>query len=197
LSREQVVEAALRLARTERLENVSMRTLAQELGVPVMTLYNYVTNKDGLDELVVNHLLRSVEIPSPEAGSWEERLRQLERDARRAMKDYPGISFDPRGGRATEAVRLIEGVMSILDSAGFDESGAAFAFATLFTFMLGQIEVDALHAAEDALEHVTKSAQLSQDDLFEFGFQAVIEGLKVLLPSRRPPQGASSSKPAS
>lgn len=166
-----------------------MRTLARELGVPVMTLYNYVANKDGLDELVVNYVLRTVQVPPPEAGSWEERLRKLERDARQAMKEYPGVSFDPRGGRATEAVRLIEGVMSILDSAGLDSRRAALAFATLFTFMLGQIELDALQSAEDAIEHVTTSARLSQDELFEFGFQAVIEGLKVMLPTHLPPKG--------
>ena len=40
-----------------------MRTLAQELGVPVMTIYNYVANKDALYELVLNHVLRSIRVP--------------------------------------------------------------------------------------------------------------------------------------
>ena len=38
----------MHLASSVRLENVSMRALAHELGVPVMTIYNYVANKDAL-----------------------------------------------------------------------------------------------------------------------------------------------------
>ena len=62
-----------------------MRALAQELGVPVMTIYNYVPNKDALYELVMNSVLRQVRVPPPEDGAWEERLKQLERDARSAL----------------------------------------------------------------------------------------------------------------
>lgn len=120
-----------------------MRALAKELGVPVMTVYNYVPSKDALHELVVNHILRAVRVPSPDQGSWEERMRQLQMDARRAMSRYPGVSLSRAGGQAVEAVRLAEGVMSILRSGGFDPDDAALIFATLYTFVLGQIEVDA------------------------------------------------------
>src|SRR5579862_7132479 len=89
-----IVEAALKLAEEKgRLENVSMRALAQDLGVPVMTIYNYVQNREALYELVIDHVLRPVRVPLPEEGSWEDRIRQLERDARRAVGQYPGVSF--------------------------------------------------------------------------------------------------------
>src|SRR5579862_2231836 len=80
LTEEIVVQAAMQLARASHLEDVSMRALAQELGVPVMTLYSYVPNKEALNELVSDYVLRGVSIPGPDQGSWEERLRQLERD---------------------------------------------------------------------------------------------------------------------
>ena len=185
----QIVEAAVGLAASVRLENVSMRTLAQELGVPVMTIYNYVANKDALYELVVNHVLGSVRVPSPEEGTWEDRLKQLERDARSALSQYPGLSFDRR--ECAEGARLAEGVMSILASAGFDPTEASLAFATLFTFMIGQIDVDVETAeaggpASEAVRSATSVARLSRDEIFEFGFDAVIEGLKVKLGRRRP-----------
>jgi AcrR family transcriptional regulator len=41
LSRERVLLAALRLADAEGLEALSMRNLAQELGVKAMSLYNH------------------------------------------------------------------------------------------------------------------------------------------------------------
>jgi AcrR family transcriptional regulator len=48
LSRERVLLAALRLDDAEGLEALSMRNLAQELGVKAMSLYNHVKNKDDL-----------------------------------------------------------------------------------------------------------------------------------------------------
>jgi AcrR family transcriptional regulator len=189
LTEDRIVEAALNLAEgAGRLENVSMRALAQELGAPVTTIYNYVSNREALYELVVNHALRPVRIPLPEAGSWEDRLRQLERDARRAVAKYPGVSFDRRGGGAAETTRLADGAMSILTSAGFDSASASLAFATLFTFMMGQIEMDAMAmsaSSPKAFEGVTTTARLSRDEVFEFGFDAVIEGLKAKLPRQR------------
>jgi AcrR family transcriptional regulator len=200
LSEERIVEAALKLAgEAGRLENVSMRALAQDLGLPVMTIYNYVANKEALYELVINHVLRQVRIPLPEEGSWEERLRQLERDSRRAVNRCPGVSFDRRGGGAAEATRLADGAMSILASAGFDSTAAALAFATLFTFLLGQIELDATDLAELSatdIEEVTRETQLSRDEVFEFGLDAVIEGLKAMLPQRRSAAG-SPRRPSS
>src|ERR1700747_3464668 len=77
LSRDQIVEAALQLTDESSLEDVSMRSLANELGVPVMTIYNYVASKEELAQLVVDHVLRHVEMPPIEAGSWDDRMRLL------------------------------------------------------------------------------------------------------------------------
>ncbi len=63
LTTEQIVEAALKLTDESNLGDVSMRSLAHELGVPVMTIYNYVASKEALNELIVDHALRLVEVP--------------------------------------------------------------------------------------------------------------------------------------
>ena len=164
-----------------------MRALAEELGVPVMTIYNYVANKDALYELVVNHVMGSVRIPEPDEGDWEERLKELERGARRAMGELPGLSLDRRD--SAEGRRLAEGVMAILDDAGFTESEAMLAFAALFTFMVGQIDIDVDVAgrggpAAQAVESAARVTGRSRDDIFEFGFDALIEGLKAKLRPR-------------
>ena len=186
MSEQVIVEAAVQLAASIRLENVSMRGLAQELGVPVMTIYNYVPNKDALYDLVVSSVLHDVRVPSPEAGTWEERLKQLERDARRALAEIPGLSLDR--GDSTEGARLADGVMSILASAGFSADEASLAFAILFTFMVGQIDVD-VEIAEGAgpvaaaIQGAAQVTHLTPDEIYEFGFDAVIEGLKAKLGS--------------
>ena len=59
-----------------------MRALARELGAPPMTIYNYVPNKEALRDLVVTHILREIRVPKTSEGTWEERLKQVEREAR-------------------------------------------------------------------------------------------------------------------
>ena len=186
LTEEQIVGAAVELARSVPLENVPMRALAEALGVPVMTIYNYVANKDALYELVLNHVLRPVRVPDHEDGTWEDRLKQLERDARNALGEFPGLSFDRR--ESAEGTRLADGVMAILASAGFTPEEAAMAFAALFTFMVGQINVDVDVAgrggpAAAAVHATVQATNSSRDEIFEFGFDALIEGLKVKLQS--------------
>jgi len=193
LTEERIVEALLKLAGNSRLEDVSMRALAKELRVPVMTVYNYIPSKSALHELVVNHVLRPTHFPPLEVGSWEEHMRQLQREVRHAIGRHPALSLSRYGGGGTEAARLAEGVLSILGSAGFEPADAALAFTTLYTFMVGQIEVDVIARSrggrpEATLEGVTRSANRSRDELFDFGLDAVIEGLKAKLlkqPTRR------------
>jgi len=179
--------AALRLTHEVGLANLSMRALARELDVPTMTIYNYVPSKEALQELVVNHVLREIRIPESAAGTWEQRLRRLLRDARSVFAANPGVSaqFGDRG--TAEVTRLAEGVLAILRDGGFKPRGAVLCFATLFTFMTGQIDLDAMadaidiRSANTTLEGVARSAPFSRDELFEFGFDAVIEGLKTKL----------------
>ena len=190
LTEERIVEAVLRLAGDSRLEDISMRALAKELRVPVMTVYNYTPSKGALHEIMVNHVLRAMHLAPLEEGSWEQRMRQLQTEARRTMGKYPGLSLSRYGGGGAEAVRLAEGVLSILRSGGFDANDAALAFTTLYTFMLGQIEVDVIARSrggrpEATLEGVARSVDRSRDELFEFGLDAVIEGLKAKLLKRQ------------
>jgi TetR/AcrR family transcriptional regulator, tetracycline repressor protein len=187
LSEAQIVAAALRLTREVGLVNLSMRALAKALDVPTMTIYNYVPNKEALERLVVNHILREIRIPASDAGSWEERLRMLLRDARRVFADHPGLSTQFGDGETVEGTRLAEGVLKILRDAGFGIEAAVLSFATLYTFMTGQIDLDAMADAivsrvpKTTLEGVTSSAPFSRDELFEFGFDVIIKGLKVKL----------------
>jgi TetR/AcrR family transcriptional regulator, tetracycline repressor protein len=184
LSRDQIVEAALQLTDESSLEDVSMRSLANELGVPVMTIYNYVASKEELAQLVVDHALRHVEMPPIEAGSWDDRMRLLQRDARSAMRQHPGLSFSRHGSSSNEAMRLAGGAMSILRDGGFKPTAAAVAFAALFTFMLGQIELDVLADTADGggeatFDGMTAGVHVSRDELFELGLDTVIAGISV------------------
>jgi AcrR family transcriptional regulator len=177
LTEEQIAEAAIALSNRVGFESLTMRGLASELGVPVMTIYNYVPNKSALFDLISDHLLRPIAIPHAAAGSWDERMRALQRSTRSAVGRHIGLRFGTGVGQSAEAARLADGAMSILADGGFTPEQAELAFAVLFTFMLGQIELDALmntSAGPDA-ESVIPSAE--RDSAFEFAFDVMLEGL--------------------
>ena len=168
LSKRQVVEAALRVTREVGLDNLSMRALARKLGVPPMTIYHYAPSKEYLHTLVVDDILSDIRVPSPDEGDWEERLRKLHSDARRVFAEHPGVSAHLGDGGSSEGARLADGVLTILAEGGFSSEAAVVCFATLFTFMTGQIDLDAMshfvaHGVSTAtLDNVTRSAQFSR-----------------------------------
>ncbi|MGO9335056.1 MAG: TetR/AcrR family transcriptional regulator [Acidimicrobiales bacterium] len=187
LSEHEIVEAALRLTSEVGLDKLSMRGLARELGSPPMTVYDYVRNREGLLELLVDQLLRDVRIPGPEDGTWDQRLRLLLGDARRVFADHPGVSSRLGDRGAPEGRRLAAGVMGILRDAGFDAQRAVLCFATLYTYVTGQMAIDAVaneHASSPpavTLEGVLQPGGLSDHELFDFGLAVIIDGLKLRL----------------
>lgn len=91
LSRDRVLRAAVALADGTGIESLSMRNLAQELGVVPMALYKHVANKeellDGMVDVVVG------EIGPPVLGTdWKSAVRQRILSARQALLGHPWAS---------------------------------------------------------------------------------------------------------
>lgn len=95
LTRQRVVAAAIELADDDGIESISMRRLAQQLGVEAMSLYTHVRNKsdllDGMADAVISEIPLSVE-----GTDWKTSLRRAALAARSVM------------GRHTWAPRLVE-----------------------------------------------------------------------------------------
>ncbi|HEY8738263.1 MAG TPA: TetR/AcrR family transcriptional regulator C-terminal domain-containing protein [Candidatus Dormibacteraeota bacterium] len=91
LSRDRVLHAAVALADDSGIESLSMRKLADELGVVPMALYKHVAHKeellDGMIDVVVG------EIDPPVTGTdWKSAVRQRILSARRALLRHPWAS---------------------------------------------------------------------------------------------------------
>jgi AcrR family transcriptional regulator len=84
LSRERVLRAAVSLADEAGIDAVSMRKLAQELGVVPMALYKHVANKDQLLDGMVDLVIDEFEPSDPGLG-WQDAVRQRVLSARRAV----------------------------------------------------------------------------------------------------------------
>ena len=89
LSLTQVVDTAIALADAEGLEAVSMRRVAQELGVVPMTLYTYVPDKAALLDLMLDALY--LRMPRDGAGGtgWQDRIREVAEQNRALYEAHP------------------------------------------------------------------------------------------------------------
>ena len=91
LSRERVFEAAIRVADSGGLEALTMRNLAEELGVEAMSLYYHVANKEAILDGVVDALMGEIESDVgdfddlPATDDWRDGMRERILTARRAM----------------------------------------------------------------------------------------------------------------
>src|SRR5712692_10274403 len=88
LSRDRVLRAAVALADRTGIESLSMRKLAEELGVVPMALYKHVANKEQLLDGMIDVVVGEIDPPVARAG-WKSAVRQRILSARRALLRHP------------------------------------------------------------------------------------------------------------
>ena len=91
LTRQRVLEAALRLIDQEGLEGFSMRKLGAMLGVEAMALYNHVENKQALFDGVIELLIVQGPYPEQFAGTPREELWAFAHAFRDVLRAHPRV----------------------------------------------------------------------------------------------------------
>ena len=89
LTREAVVEQALEIGDAEGLQAVTIRRLAQELGVTPMALYWHFKNKEQLTGGMAGHLIEGFVVEGGYTGPWQEGLRELVAGLVRVLRRHP------------------------------------------------------------------------------------------------------------
>ncbi len=144
ITRDAIVETALRLLDKDGLDELSMRRLADELDTGPASLYWHVGSKNGLLDLVFDRVIGEVEVPEPEPERWQEQLKEVAR-AGRAMilrhRDIVRISIG-RIPMGPNALRLSEGLFAILRAGGVPDqlavTGQHLFFAIINGFTLDE-----------------------------------------------------------
>jgi len=127
LSREAIVDRALAVADAEGLDAVTVRRLAQELGVTPMALYWHVKNKDEVLDAMGDRLFETVDYASPDGATWDEQLRAVVRGLVEAFRAHP-VCVDlayRRVFECEEGLQLAEHTLGLLRGAGFADRQAA------------------------------------------------------------------------
>jgi AcrR family transcriptional regulator len=132
------LEAGLRLVDRDGLESLSMRKLAQELGVDPMSLYNHVENKDALLDGLVELLWEEVALPGDDTG-WEDMLRSIAGSLRGLARVHPHAHslLLSRQVVPQSALRLSDVALHRLQRAGFERDQAARIVCTTLAYAIG------------------------------------------------------------
>lgn len=202
LSRDAVIAGAVALADRIGTHPLTIRRLAEHLGVKPMAIYHHVANKDEILDGMVDAVFAEIALP-PDGVDWPEGMRIRARSAREVLARHPWAAhmMDSRqnAGPATLAhhdavLRCLRGGLSLPMAAhafalidaflfGFAIQEAALPFETpeqveqVATAMLETFPRDAYpHLAELTLDHVLRPGYSFSAE-FEFGLEIILDGL--------------------
>ncbi|GAA2688927.1 MULTISPECIES: TetR/AcrR family transcriptional regulator [Actinosynnema] len=143
---DRIVAAAVALADADGLAALSMRRVAEALGVGTMSLYTHVPGKAELVEAMVDAV--SATTPrEPVAGGWRERLEAVARDNRALLLRHPWLLDAPlhRAVLGPGTIGKYEHELGAVDGIGLDDGE----MDAVLTLVLGHVRATA-RAAVDA-----------------------------------------------
>jgi AcrR family transcriptional regulator len=143
LHRDGIVQAAVALADSGGLGEVSLRKVAAALAVGPMRLYGHVADKDELLDLMVDAVYGEIVPPEPLDGDWQSVLRALAHRVRQAALRHEWF-VELLGGRphtGPNALAHLETSLAALDAApGFEHIDTSLrALETVNAYVIGAI----------------------------------------------------------
>ncbi|MYV99148.1 TetR/AcrR family transcriptional regulator [Streptomyces sp. SID3343] len=134
-----MLEAAIRVADRGGVEAITMRKVAQELGVEAMSLYHHVPNKDAILDGVVDAVFAAIELPGPGSHDWRDAIRARAFSARAVLSQHSwalGL-MDSRRNPGPATLRHHDAVLGVLRKAGFTLPMAAHAVSLVDSYIGG------------------------------------------------------------
>ncbi|MEV4457511.1 TetR/AcrR family transcriptional regulator C-terminal domain-containing protein [Microbispora sp. NPDC049633] len=205
LNRNRIVTAAVELIEREGADAVSMRRIAAELGVGVMSLYNHVPSKAALLDAVAEDVLSRIGFTDDPSAHWTERVRIQARAFRRIAHHYPRSTMVvvSRQLGSTAGLLPVERALATLRDAGFDGREAVRMLRMFIAYVVGSllrevgvtptfapVPVDAVRAGaaiadvDPALFPVVSELRphldsCDHDEEFEFGLELLVQAMAV------------------
>ena len=203
LTRDDVLRAAVLLADEAGVASLSMRKLAQKLGVKAMSLYHHVANKDEILDGIVDAVFGEIELPASGAD-WKTAMRRRAFSAREALLRHRWATglMDSRADPGPATLRHHNAVIGNLREGGFSVAASAHAFSVLDSYIYGfvlqeltlpfktpdefgevvetiheQTAAEYPHLTEMTAEFILKPGYTYGDE-FAFGLELILDGLE-------------------
>ena len=210
LSRELVIGTALALLDQDGPGALSMRRLADQLGVAPNALYTHVRGKADLIDGLIDQVYAGLELDPDPARDWPEQLAAISRDVRAQLLAHPAVVpfAIQQPGLGPHGLRLGEAIYGVLRPVGLPDQAVVGAVYALLTYILGFVALEVPRAGTDpqtsdefvrrlhgffaalppgefphTVELAPLLARISTDDQFEFGIRTFIDGLRARRPA--------------
>jgi TetR/AcrR family tetracycline transcriptional repressor len=210
LTREAILEAGLSLLVKYGGAELSMRSLADELGTAPMSLYRHVRNREDLLDGINRLALGSMDLEVPEQGDWKMRTRTWMHALRREMHAHPAVAplLRLRGSLAPALLRALNSLLRIMLDAGFEGRDAVLACREVIWFTMAFVTNEIRNQAADqtaaspgtstfgSFEHVSAAneaefpelalhlpyfAEMDVDEVFAVSTEHILAGLEAML----------------
>jgi AcrR family transcriptional regulator len=138
LTRDRVLAAAVALADREGAEALTLRRLAEDLGVHPTSLYNHVASKNAILDGVVERLFTEARTPAAPV-TWQAWVRAVAEAFRDLARTHPGafMVFTRRPAENTAAYDWAELGVAAFQDAGFSPARAVSAVRAVSLAILG------------------------------------------------------------
>jgi AcrR family transcriptional regulator len=167
LTSERVLEAARELVKRDGAEPLTMRRLADHLGVAPNTLYSHYSNKAALMDAVLDSLLAEIDLPNLDAMDWRDGLVALMEASRQTLLSHADLLplLFSRPMRGQNAVRLGEDALGLLARGGVHGQHAVDALRAMLTLTFGSVVLDAprRHEPDPASREAESYAAFARD----------------------------------
>lgn len=211
LNRARIIAAAIGLIEREGADAISMRRIAAELGVGVMSLYNHVPNKSALLDGVAETVLSQIEFTDDPSAHWTERVRIQARAFRQIAHHYPRSTMVvvSRQLQSTAGMLPVERALATLRGAGFDGPEAVHMLRMIIAYIVGSllrevgvtptftpVRTDIKAANVDPALFPEVSAlsphlvSCDHDEEFEFGLEMLVQAMDVRRGAHKEAPGA-------
>lgn len=204
VTRDRAVVSAIALADADGLAALTMRKLAEALGVEAMSLYHHVANKEDLLDGMIDSVFGEIDLPRQDAD-WKLEMQRRAESVRVVLLRHPwaiGI-MESRVSPGPSILRHHDAVLGCLRGGGFAVPMAAHAFALIDSYVYGfvlqevnlpfndQDEIGEMleqimpmlsaeeypHLAELTVEHVMKPGYRFGNE-FAYGLSLILDGLQ-------------------
>lgn len=151
LDRDTIVAAALHVLDRDGLDAVTLRRIAEELGVSAASLYDYVDSKDALVELILDRVLGEIDLADlPDGRAWQEQIKDVMRRTRAVFGRHADIARATLGRipASPNALRQMELLLAILGSSDLPPQIVAYAGDLIVEIVAASAYEESLFAKE-------------------------------------------------
>ncbi|GAA4943636.1 TetR/AcrR family transcriptional regulator C-terminal domain-containing protein [Streptomonospora halophila] len=210
LSRERVIRTAVAVADEKGSAALTMRAIAEPLGVEAMSLYHHVAGREDVLDGMVDAVFGEIDLP-PGGTDWKSAMRHRATSVRAVLRSHPwavGL-MDSRSRPGPATLRHHDAVIGALRAGGFSVRMAAHAFSLidsyLYGFVIQELSLPFSGSAEleevagailqgmpaDTYPHLTELAEYALGPGYDYADEFTF-GLARILDSLHPDEGAGA-----